>query len=87
MDLEYPAGFKTALPPLAGYTHYADSDMVGSPGGYYIVAARRSYDFHDASGVARGLVRITRNPLGAEPSSSTTHSSCFRRGSPMPSVW
>jgi RHS repeat-associated protein len=63
---EYPAGFKTALPPLAGYAYFADGAVPGSPAGYYVIAERRSYDFHDAAQVPRGLVRVTRDPLGKD---------------------
>lgn len=63
---EYPAGFKAALPQLAGYAHFADGAIPGSPGGYYVVAERRSYDFHGPGDVGRGLVRIARDALGAD---------------------
>jgi RHS repeat-associated protein len=63
---EYPDEFKTLLPALAGYLHYRDGDVPGSPGGYYIVAERHRYDFHDPSRVARGLPVASRDPLGAE---------------------
>ncbi|MBA3462798.1 MAG: VCBS repeat-containing protein [Deltaproteobacteria bacterium] len=63
---EYPARFRAELSPLAGYAHHTDSDVPGSPGGYYAVAARHRYDFHDAGAIARGNVRASRDPLGAE---------------------
>ena len=65
---EYPEEFRTLLPALGGYVHYRDSDVPGSPGGYYVVAARHRYDFHDAARESRGLVLATRDPLGAESS-------------------
>lgn len=63
---EYPAEFKQSLPALAGYEHYTDVDVSGSPGGYFINSERHSYDFHDVGSITRGLVRVTRDPLGAD---------------------
>ena len=63
---EYPTEFRTLLPALAGYLHYAEGEIAGSPGGYYVSGARHRYDFHDPSRVARGLVLATRDPLGTE---------------------
>jgi YD repeat-containing protein len=63
---EYPNEFKTRLPQLAGYLHYADGDIAGSPGGYYASGARSRYDFHDPARVARGLALTTRDPLGGD---------------------
>jgi RHS repeat-associated protein len=63
---EYPSDFKTALPPLAGYIHYAEGDVPGSPAGYFVITERHSYDFHDPNQTARGLSLITRNPLGVD---------------------
>jgi len=63
---EYPAEFREALPALAGYIHYSDAEVPGSPGGYFVVSERHRYDFHDAGSVVRGLARITRDPLGAD---------------------
>jgi RHS repeat-associated protein len=63
---EYPAEFQALLPPLAGFVHYGDGDIPGSPGGYFVITQRHSYDFHDPSQTARGLPLITRDPLGAD---------------------
>ena len=63
---EYPTEFKSLLPNLAGYLHYADADIAGSPGGYYVAGARHSYDFHDSTRTPRGLPMITRDALGAD---------------------
>jgi hypothetical protein len=65
---EYPDEFKTLLPALCGYVHYRDGDIPGSPGGYYVVAERSRYDFHDPGRVPRGLPITSRDPLGAEVS-------------------
>ncbi|WP_344663342.1 SpvB/TcaC N-terminal domain-containing protein [Catenulispora yoronensis] len=65
---EYPQEFRTLTAPLAGYQHYADTDVPGSPGGYYVVGARRRYDVHDPARVPRGLVIAALDPFG----SSTT---------------
>jgi RHS repeat-associated protein len=63
---EYPADFRNALAPLAGYVHYADNDVPGAPGGYFTAAGRHRYDFHEAGSVPRGLLRVTRDALGAD---------------------
>ncbi len=65
---EYPAEFREALPALAGYIHYSDTEVAGSPGGYFVVSERHRYDFHDAGSVVRGLPHVSRDPLGAEVS-------------------
>ncbi|MFI9106144.1 SpvB/TcaC N-terminal domain-containing protein [Streptomyces fildesensis] len=62
---EYPPEFRAALPGLAGYTHYADTDVPGSPGGYYVTGARHRYDLHVAGRVPRGLPVASLDPLGA----------------------
>lgn len=63
---EYPPEFRAALPGLAGYTHYADTDVPGSPGGYYVTTARRRYDVQDPGRVPRGLLTASLDPLGAQ---------------------
>jgi RHS repeat-associated protein len=63
---EYPTEFRTALPPLAGYTHYTDQDVPGSPAGYYTASERHRYDFQDPGSIPRGLRRASRDELGAE---------------------
>ena len=63
---EYPDEFRALLPALAGYVHYEDGDVPGSPGGYYISAERQRYDVHDAAATPRGLPLAARDPLGAE---------------------
>ncbi|MHC3469375.1 SpvB/TcaC N-terminal domain-containing protein [Streptomyces sp. 7R007] len=64
--VEYPREFGALLPPLAGYTHYADGEVPGSPGGYYITAERHRYDVHVPGRVPRGLPVSSLDPLGAE---------------------
>ena len=51
------------MPPLAGFTYHAAG--AGSPftTGYFAVAERRQYDFHDPAATARGLVVATLDPL------------------------
>ena len=61
-----PAEFRDLMPELAGYRHYADADVPGSPGGYYIVGARHRYDVHDHDRVPRGLLLGSLDPFGAE---------------------
>jgi hypothetical protein len=62
---EYPAGFRAALPALAGYVHHADGDIPGSPGGYYVQSDRCRYDVHDTAAAPRGRKVATLDPLGA----------------------
>ncbi|MCZ4123095.1 SpvB/TcaC N-terminal domain-containing protein [Streptomyces sp. H39-S7] len=62
---QYPPEFRAALPGLAGYTHYTDSAVPGSPGGYYVTGARHRYDVHVAGRVPRGLPVASLDPLGA----------------------
>ena len=62
---EYPADFAELTPELAGYVHYADGDVPGSPGGFYISTARRRLDVHDPTRVARGMSVAALDPLGS----------------------
>nr|WP_273944335.1 toxin TcdB middle/N-terminal domain-containing protein [Kutzneria chonburiensis] len=61
---EYPAEFRTLLPALAGYVHYADGAVPGSPAGYYTSTNRRRYDVHEPGRVPRGLVTASMDALG-----------------------
>src|SRR5262245_8663115 len=63
---EYPAEFRASMPELAGYRHYAEGDVPGSPGGFYAVGARQRFDVHDHDHVPRGLLLTSRDPLDAE---------------------
>jgi RHS repeat-associated protein len=62
---EYPTEFGDLMPVLAGYRHYTDADVPGSPGGYYIAGARHRYDVHVPGQVPRGLPVESLDPLGA----------------------
>ncbi len=62
---EYPPEFRASLPHLAGYRHYADSEIPGSPGGYYVVESRHRYDVHDPTRRGRGLTLASLDPLGS----------------------
>ncbi len=63
---EYPREFRDRLPQLAGYIHYADGEVPGSPAGFYIAAARHRYDAHDPARAPRGLPLSSLDPLGSE---------------------
>ncbi|MDH6222813.1 SpvB/TcaC N-terminal domain-containing protein [Streptomyces pseudovenezuelae] len=63
---EYPKEFRGLLPSLAGYTHHTDTDVPGSPGGYYVTTARHRYDVHVPGRVPRGLPVASLDPLGAQ---------------------
>jgi YD repeat-containing protein len=63
---EYPQGFRDLLPPLAGYTHYADGEVPGAPAGYYVVGSRYRYDVHDPARTPRGLPLSSLDPLGSQ---------------------
>ena len=63
---EYPEEFRSLMPDIAGYVHYQNADIPGSPGGYYVTGERHRYDFHDPSRTPRGLPLVTRDPLGAD---------------------
>jgi RHS repeat-associated protein len=65
---EYPAEFQALVPALGGYVHYGASDVPGSPGGYYAIAQRQRYDFHDPARTARGLLLASSDALEAEAS-------------------
>ena len=61
---DYPQGFRDRLSAHAGYTF-----LSGSPheSGFYGTSARRRYDFHDdPNGSGKGLVTVTRDPLGRD---------------------
>ncbi|HEY3001767.1 MAG TPA: toxin TcdB middle/N-terminal domain-containing protein, partial [Kribbellaceae bacterium] len=63
---EYPPEFRALLPSLAGYRHYADGEVPGSPGGYYVTASRHRYDVQVPGRVPRGLPVASLDPLGAQ---------------------
>jgi RHS repeat-associated protein len=59
---EYPTEFRTSLPALAGYRHYA----TGAVPGYYVLTSRRRYDVHVPGREPRGLPVATLDPFGAQ---------------------
>ena len=63
---EYPQEFRQLLPALAGYVHYRDGDVPGSPGGYYVTTGRHRYDVHVPGRAPRGLPVASLDPLGAQ---------------------
>jgi RHS repeat-associated protein len=65
---DYPTDFGAWLPSLAGYVHYRDDDVPGSPGGYYMITGRHRYDVHVAGRVPRGLPLTSLDPFGAQSS-------------------
>jgi RHS repeat-associated protein len=62
----YPQGFRSQFPTLAGYVFQAAGAEVAA--GYFAIAERRKYDFHDneLGAEKRGLVRVLRDPLGRD---------------------
>src|SRR5262249_31948920 len=65
-NADYPAGFVQQLqqyPPLAGYFYRPAGG--GYSGGYYVANERQRFDFH-GTGIARGLVLASMDPLGAQ---------------------
>jgi RHS repeat-associated protein len=63
---EYPQSFVSTVPALAGFTFRAVS--VSNSEGYFAISASKRYDFHNATGVGRGLVLAQRDALGHETS-------------------
>lgn len=63
---DYPQEFRNQFPTLAGYAFQPGG--AGSPfaTGYFAIAERRSYDFHEAGTEKRGLVKVMRDPLGRD---------------------
>lgn len=62
---DYPLEFRDRFPALAGYVLLSGGAEFAS--GYFAIAERRSYDFHDpAEQQKRGLVNIMRDPLGRD---------------------
>jgi RHS repeat-associated protein len=64
---EYPQAFRAALPALAGYRFEPGGAGAVAERGYFAVTEERRYDVQDnPEGKGRGLVKATRDPLGAE---------------------
>jgi len=62
---EYPQLFRERTSELAGYTFFAGND--DHTRGYFVTTTRQQYDFHSAEN-ARGLLLVTRDPLGRDTS-------------------
>lgn len=63
--VEYPTAFRDRVPSLAGYVFYAGD--ANHARGYFATAARQQYDFQvNAEGQGRGLLAVTRDPLGRD---------------------
>jgi len=60
---EYPQEFRDLLPPNAGYLYRTGGPYIG---GYYAVTNQQKYDFQSPDGKTRGLIRVSRDPLGRE---------------------
>jgi YD repeat-containing protein len=66
-SFDYPQGFQTALPPLAGYTYQSGGAGSVHTAGYFVTTDWRRYDFHDdPNRKGRGLVKVKRDPLGRD---------------------
>jgi RHS repeat-associated protein len=63
---DYPPEFRNQLPTLAGYDFQPGGAGSLFAAGYFVVAERRSYDFHEAGVEKRGLVKVMRDPLGRD---------------------
>jgi RHS repeat-associated protein len=62
---EYPEAFRSQMPSLAGYIFHAGD--ANHARGYFVTTARQRYDFQDSSdGQGRGLLLVTRDPLGRD---------------------
>ena len=67
---EYPAEFRAACPPLAGFTWNPGGADPDDQPGYFSEASRLRFDFHTAAGAEGppgtgvGLLQVTRDPLG-----------------------
>lgn len=62
---DYPAEFRSLLPPLAGYVFQPKGPGPDDVEGFFAATESRHYDFHDdPAGKGRGLVRAVRNAMG-----------------------
>ncbi len=62
---DYPEAFRELLPSLAGYTF--QSGDLNHEGRYFVTTTRQQYDFqNNADGQGRGLLQVTRDPLGRD---------------------
>jgi RHS repeat-associated protein len=58
---EYPIGFQSALPVNAGYVFHAGDSTYEE--GYYCIADRKKFDFHNDPTTAKGMVLQMKDPL------------------------
>jgi hypothetical protein len=70
---DYPQDFRTLLPALAGYHFHTGGTGPTDPRGYFALTDRRRYDFQSPSGIGRGLVLETLDPLGDPATNPTGH--------------
>ncbi|ASC73436.1 Mono(ADP-ribosyl)transferase SpvB [Halomicronema hongdechloris C2206] len=62
---DYPQAFRDGVPQLAGYVFHAGD--AHHERGYFVTAARQQYDFQTSTdGQGRGLLQMTRDPLGRD---------------------
>ncbi|WP_346294113.1 SpvB/TcaC N-terminal domain-containing protein [Sphaerothrix gracilis] len=61
---EYPPSFREQMLPLAGYTFYPGDETHAR--GYWVTATRQQYDFQTDDLQPRGLLKVTRDPLGRD---------------------
>ena len=72
---DYPAEFRAACPPLAGFSWNPGGADPDDHPGYFAAASRQRYDFHAGQagaegppGTGVGLLQVTRDPLGNDAS-------------------
>jgi RHS repeat-associated protein len=71
---EYPGEFRALLPSRAGYLFHAGSASPDDPRGYFVNTGRRLYDFQTSpSGIGRGLVLETLDPLHDQTANPAAH--------------
>jgi RHS repeat-associated protein len=68
---DYPAGFRSALPPLAGFGYHPGGADPDDYAGYFSAVSRYRFDFHTGQagaegppGTGVGLQQVIRDPLG-----------------------
>jgi RHS repeat-associated protein len=59
---DYPAEFRTMLPPIGGYLTRSGDPIF--PDGYYAIGSRVQFDFQQPGKTVRGLTTVIRPPLG-----------------------
>lgn len=61
---EYPLAFRGTVLPLGGYRFYPGDETHAR--GYWVTATRQQYDFQTDAPQPRGLLQVTRDPLGRD---------------------